>query len=91
MKHKEQSEYVDRTQRLYKTALTRALKIKTTPQHKFKFGNFMLKLGYSRRSNNMTRKRIPHINNTVTEKNEHLYLKILLFYTRLCLHYILNF
>jgi len=28
MKHKEQREYVDRTQRQYETALTRALKIK---------------------------------------------------------------
>jgi len=30
MKHREQSEYVDRTQRLYETALTRALKNNTT-------------------------------------------------------------
>ena len=40
MKHKEQSEYVDRTQRQYETALTRALaknKKNTRPlQHKFK-------------------------------------------------------
>jgi len=43
MKHKEQSEYIDRTQRQYETALTRPLKIKTTLQHKFKFGNSMLK------------------------------------------------
>jgi len=28
----------------------------------------MLKIGYSRRSNNMIRKRIPRINNTVNEK-----------------------
>jgi len=37
MKHKEQSEYVDRTQTQYETALTRALQIKTTLrlQHKF--------------------------------------------------------
>jgi len=28
----------------------------------------MLKIGYSRRSNNMIRKRIPRINNIVTEK-----------------------
>jgi len=44
-----QSEYVDRTQRQYETALARALKIKTTLQHKFKFGNSMLETGYSRR------------------------------------------
>jgi len=56
MKHKEQSEYVDSTQRQYETALTRALKIKTTLQHKFKFGNSMLKTGYSRRSNNYDQK-----------------------------------
>ena len=30
MKHKEQSEYVDRTQRQYETALTRVLKINNT-------------------------------------------------------------
>ena len=35
MKHKEQREYVDRTRRQYETALTRALKIKTTLRHKF--------------------------------------------------------
>ena len=52
MKHKERSEYIDRTQRQYETALTRVLKIKTTLQHKFKFGNFMAETGYSRRSNN---------------------------------------
>ena len=52
MKHKEQSEYVDRTQGQYETALTRTLKIKTTLGHKFKSGNSMLKTGYSRRSNN---------------------------------------
>jgi len=74
MRHKEQSEYVDRTKRQYEIALTRALKIKTILQHKFKFGNSMLKTGYSWRSNNMIRKRIPHINNMVT-KNGHLYLK----------------
>ena len=70
MKHKEQSEYVDSTQRQYETAQTRALKIKTTLQHEFKFGNSMLKTGYSRRSrpNNKIRKRIPRINNAVTEK-----------------------
>jgi len=68
MKHNEQSEYVDRTQRQYETALTRAVKIKTTLQHKFKFGNSMLKTGYSRRSSNMTRKRIPCISNMVNEK-----------------------
>jgi len=68
MKHKEQSEYVDRTQGQYETALTRAIKIKTTLQHKFKSGNSMLEAGYSRRSNNTIRKRIPHINNAVTEK-----------------------
>jgi len=67
MKHKEHSEYVDRTRRQYETALTRAVKIKTTLQHKFKFGCAMLEIGY--------RKRIPCINNTVTEKNDHLYLK----------------
>jgi len=50
MKHKEQSEYVDRTQRQHETALIRALKIKTTLQHKVKFGNSMLKTGCSRRS-----------------------------------------
>ena len=62
IEHKEQSEYVDRTQRQHETALlTRALKIKTTLQHKFQFGNFVLKTGCSRRSNNMTRKRIPRI------------------------------
>jgi len=44
-----QSEYVDRTQRQYETALARAIKIKTTLQHKFKFGNSMLETGYSRR------------------------------------------
>ena len=43
MKHKEQREYVDRTPRQYETALTRALKIKTTLRHKFLFGNSMLK------------------------------------------------
>ena len=60
---------VDRTQRQYETALTRALKNKKiTVQHKFKFGNSMLETGYSRRSNSMIRKRIPRINNTVTEK-----------------------
>jgi len=37
MKHKELREYVDRIQRQYETALTRALKIKTTLQHKFKY------------------------------------------------------
>jgi len=68
IKHKERSEYVNRTQRQYETALTRALKIKTTLQHKFKFVNSMLETGYSRRSNNVIRKRIPRINNTVTEK-----------------------
>ena len=65
IKHKEQSKYVHRTQRQYETALTRALKmkkIKTTVQHKFKFGNSMLETGHSRRSNNMIRKRIPRIN-----------------------------
>jgi len=46
MKHKEQSEYVDRTRRQYETALTRAMKIKTTLQHKFKFGCAMLETGY---------------------------------------------
>jgi len=75
MKHKEQSEYVDRTQRRYETALTRALKIKTTLQQKFKFGNSVLESGYSRRSNNMIIKRIPRINNSVIEKNDRLYLK----------------
>ena len=35
IKHKEQSEYVDRTQRQYETVVT-------TIQHKFKFGNSML-------------------------------------------------
>jgi len=75
MKHKEQSEYVDRTRRQYETALTRAAKIKTTLQHKFQFGCAMLEIGYSWRSNNVIRKRIPCINNTVTEKNDHLYLK----------------
>jgi len=51
MKHQEQSEYVDRTQRQHETALlTRALKIKTTLQHKVKFGNSVLKTGCSRRS-----------------------------------------
>jgi len=59
---------VDRTQRQYETALTRALKIKKTVQHKFKFGNSMLDTGYSRRSNSIIRKTIPRINNTVTEK-----------------------
>ena len=66
MKHEEQSEYVDRTQRQYETALTLALKIKTTLQHKFKFGNSILVAGYSQRSNDMMR--IPRINNTVTKK-----------------------
>jgi len=33
MKHEEQSDYVDRTQRQYETALTRALKMKTTLKH----------------------------------------------------------
>jgi len=46
MKHKEQSEYVDRTRRQYETALTRAMKINTTLQHKFKFGCAMLETGY---------------------------------------------
>jgi len=50
MKHKEQSEYVDRIQRQHETAVTRALKIKTTLQHKFQFGNSVLKTGCSRRS-----------------------------------------
>jgi len=44
MKHKEQSEYVDRTQRQYETALTRALKIKTTLQRKFEFGSLSLRV-----------------------------------------------
>jgi len=74
MTHKEQSEY-DRAQRQYETALTRALEIKTTLQHKFKFGDSVLKTGCSRRSINMIRKRIPRINNAVTEKNDRLYLK----------------
>jgi len=68
MKHKEHSECVDRTQRQYETALTRAQKIKTTLQHKFKFDNSMLKTGYSRRINIMIGKKIPRINNTVTGK-----------------------
>jgi len=42
--------------------------LKTTLQHKFNFGNSMLDTGYSQRSNNMIRRRIPRINNTVTEK-----------------------
>jgi len=51
MEHKEQSEYVDRIHRQHETALlTRALKIKTTLQHKFQFGNSVLKTGCSRRS-----------------------------------------
>ena len=54
-------------QRQYQTALTRALKIKTALQHKFKFGNSMLKTGYSRSSNNIIRKRIPRISNMVTQ------------------------
>ena len=69
MKHKEHSECVDRTQRQYETALTRAQKIKTTLQHKFKSdNNSMLKTGYSRRTNIMIVKKIPRINNTVTGK-----------------------
>jgi len=69
MKHKEHSECVDRTQRQYETALTRAQKIKTTLQHKFKSdNNSMLKTGYSRRTNIMIVKKIPRINNTVTRK-----------------------
>jgi len=73
MKHKEQCEYVDRdrTQRQYKTALTGALKIharKTTRQNKFKFSSSMLKAGYSWRSNNIIRKRIPCIYNMIAEK-----------------------
>ena len=75
MKHKEHSECVDRTWRQYETALIRALEIKTTLQHKFNFGCAMLETGYSWRSNNVIRKRIPRINNTVTEKNDHLCLK----------------
>ena len=69
MKHKEQSEYVDTTQRQYETVITRALKIKTTLQHKFIFGNYkpMLETGYSRRSNDMIRKRIPRGYQNVTE------------------------
>jgi len=43
MKHKEQSEYVDRTQRQYETALTRVLKIKTTLQHKLSLAILCLK------------------------------------------------
>jgi len=49
MKHKEQSEYVVRTRRQYETSRTRALKIKTTLQHKLKLGDSMLETGYSRR------------------------------------------
>jgi len=48
MKHKEWSEHVDRTQKQHETALTRALKNKKTLQHKFKFGNYMLKTGYKK-------------------------------------------
>jgi len=43
MKHKEQREYVDRTRRQYETALTRALKIKTTLRHKFNLAILCLK------------------------------------------------
>jgi len=68
MKHKEQSEYVDRTQRQYETANSNTCpKTKIKLQHKFKFGYSLLETGYSRRSNNMIRKRIPRINNTKLE------------------------
>jgi len=60
-------EYVDRTQRQYETALTSALKIKTL-QQKFKFDKSTLEAGYSRRSNNIIRKGVPHINYTIAEK-----------------------
>jgi len=42
-------------------------KIKTL-QQEFKFNNSTLKTGYSGRGNNKIRKRVPCINNTVTEK-----------------------
>jgi len=65
MKHKEQSEYVDRTQRQYETALTRVLKIKTTLQHKLSLAILCLKQAAKNRRKNMTRKRISRIINTV--------------------------
>jgi len=61
------------TKAVYKTALTGALKyksqqIKIALRHKIKFGKSVLKASHSwRRRNNIIRKQIPHINNTITK------------------------